>query len=230
MRICWLLLVAFSVTACASSGRDPRATSAANLVDPVALQAATGQPADGTYQIGATDLLKVTVFQVPDLSFEEMRVDASGSVEMPLIGSVRAAGLTPSELSKEIADRLGVRYLRDPRVNVTVVEAASQKVIVDGAVGKPGVYAMRGHTSLLQAVAMAEGPSRAANTRSVAIFRTVEGRRMVAVFDLQAIRNGRAADPTVMGDDVVVVDTSRLSAVLQDAISLMPAFAIFQFL
>lgn len=229
MRNCWAVLAALALTACGSAGTNPSAITSAIQVDPMTLQFANGQPSDSTYQIGATDLLKVTVFQVPDLSFDEIRVDASGSVEMPLIGSVRASGLTPSELSAEIAGRLGVRYLRSPRVNVTVVEAASQKVTVDGAVNKPGVYLMRGQTSLLQALAMAEGPTRTADIESVAVFRTVEGRRMVAVFDLRAIRNGTAADPAVMGDDVIVVDTSRLSSAFQDAISVMPAIAAFQF-
>jgi len=225
MRKIWLVVMIGMLAACASSGRDRATTTAANLIDPMALQGATSGTIGTDYQIGATDLLNIRVFQVPDLSFEEVRVDASGSVQMPLIGSLRAAGHTPDQLAQEIRNRLAARFLQDPQVTVTVAEAASQKVTVDGAVTKPGVYLMRGQTTLLQAVAMAEGPTPVADLESVAVFRTASTGRMVAVFDLHAIRNGRAADPVLLGDDVVVVDTSRLRAGTQQALAALPGLA-----
>lgn len=225
----FLLIMVGMLSACAGDGRSPAATTAAMPIDPFALQATNARPGQESYQIGASDLLKITVFQVPDLSIDEIRVDASGSIEMPLIGSVQAAGRSPAELSRVIRDRLGARYLQNPQVTVIVAEAASEKITVDGAVTKPGVYVMRGRTSLLQAVAMAEGPTRVADLESIAVFRTVGERRMVAVFDLKAIRNGEADDPIVYGDDVVIVDTSRLSAAMRDAIALMPAIAAFRY-
>src|SRR5690606_969344 len=103
----------------------------------------------------------------------------------------------------------------------------SQKITVDGAVTKPGVYEMRGSISLLQAVAMAEGPTRIADLTKVAVFRTIDGRRSVALFDLAAIRQGRADDPQVRGDDVIVVDTSRLSSTLREVLAAVPALAVF---
>lgn len=230
MRIFCLLIVAAILAGCASNDRDPATTTAARTIDPLALQAANASLSEGSYRIGATDLLKITVFQVPDLSFEEVRVDASGLIEMPLIGSVVAGGRTPSELAQDISQRLQVRYLQDPRVSVTVSEAASQKITVDGAVNKPGVYVMRGRTTLLQAVAMAEGPSTIADLESVAVFRSVGSQRMVAVFDLKAIRNGGAEDPVVRGDDVVVVDTSRLSATMREVLAALPGLAVFRVL
>lgn len=231
MRLLLLVLAALAVTACNTTPkRDISKITAATVVGPFAMAASTTPEMTGEYRIGATDKLSVTVFQVPDLSFPELVVDASGNIQMPMIGSVQAAGLTPNQLSSDIARRLGERYLRNPQVTVTVKEAASQKVTVDGAVTRPGVYEMRGRTTLLQAVAMAEGPSQTANVESVAVFRTVEGRRMVAVFDLAAIRNGTAEDPMILGDDVVVVDTSRLNTALREAVSALPAFAIFSYL
>ena len=182
------------------------------------------------YRIGPSDKLALTVFQVEDLSFEQIFVDASGKLQLPLVGSVQAAGLTPAELSTELERRLGERYLRNPQVSVSVLEAASQKVTVDGAVMKPGVYEMRGRTSLLQAVAMAEGGTNIADLKKVAVFRTVEGRRMIAVFDLAAIRRGQAEDPQVLGDDIIVVDTSRLNARYRDIIAILPALTVFAYL
>lgn len=228
MRLSALIISALLLAGCASNERDASLTTAATVTDSLSLQASAVGEVVGDYRIGATDLLRVNVFQVPDLSFDEIRVDASGNIQMPMIGSVQAAGLTPNELSADIARRLAERYLRNPQVTVTVKEAASQKVTIDGAVTRPGVYEMRGRTTLLQAVAMAEGPSRIANVESVAIFRQVDGQRMVAVFDLRAIRNGEAEDPVVLGDDVVVVDTSRLNTIMREAVAALPALAIFR--
>jgi polysaccharide export outer membrane protein len=182
------------------------------------------------YLIGVGDTLSILVFQVEDLSFEELVVDTSGNVQLPLIGAVRGADRTASEMSADIARRFAAQYLRDPQVTVTVKEAANQKITVDGAVTKPGVYEMRGSTSLLQAVAMAEGPTRVADLTAVAVFRTIDGRRSVALFDLNAIRQGRAGDPQVLGDDVIVVDASRLNSALREVVGALPAlgaFAIF---
>ena len=181
-------------------------------------------------EIGVLDRLNVIVFLVPDLTFvgdNAIRVDASGLIEMPLIGSLQAAGRTTTELGSDIRTRLGSRYLQNPQVTVRVAEAGNQKITVDGAVTEPGVYETKGQTTLLQAVAMARGATRVADLQSVAVFRTVENRRMVAIFDLAAIRGGLAADPVLQGDDIVVVDTSRLNAVMRDILAAAPAFASF---
>lgn len=228
MKRLLLLVLIPHMAACAARQQDVSTMSAARPLDPDAMRAAAQTPDTGEYRIGSLDLLSVTVFQVPELSFTDLRVDASGNLQMPLLGSIRASGLTPVELSEQIRVGLAGRYLQNPQVIVTVKEAASQKVTVDGAVTEPGVYELRGRTTLLQAVAMAKGPSRVANLRSVAVFRTVDGERMVALFDLDAIREGTAVDPEIQGDDVIVVDTSRLNATLREVLGALPAFAIFR--
>ena len=195
---------------------------------PASLEAAQITPVPlAEYRIGVGDKLNVRVFQVPDLSFDGLVIDTSGNIQMPLIGAVSGAGRTSGELAAEIARRLAAQYLRDPQVTVTVTEAASQKITVDGAVTTPGVYEMRGSTSLLQAVAMAQGPSSSADLSKVAVFRTVDGQRSVALFDLGAIRQGRSPDPEVLGDDVIVVDASRLNSALKEILGALPALAIF---
>ena len=227
MRFFLMLLAAASLAGCGTRG--PAAYNAAGTIDPEQFMVSSSGPEESGYRIGPSDKLAVTVFQVEDLSFEEIFVDASGKLQLPLLGSVQAAGLTPGELSIDLARRLGERYLRNPEVSVSVTEAASQKITVDGAVAKPGVYVMRGRTTLLQAVAMAEGGTQIADLKKVAVFRTVEGRRMIAVFDLAAIRRGQAADPQVLGDDIVVVDTSRLNARYRDLIAVLPAISAFAY-
>lgn len=219
-------LVALLVSGCGGPRMDINQMTAAESADLQSVQAVAAAPTE--YRIGVGDKLNVRVFQVEDLSFEELVVDTSGNIQLPLIGAVSAAGRTAGEMSIDIAERLSAQYLRNPQVTVTVTEAASQKITVDGAVTKPGVYEMRGSTSLLQAVAMAEGPSRVADLSKVAVFRTIDGQRSVALFDLAAIRQGRATDPQVLGDDVIVVDTSRLNSALREILSAVPALAIFR--
>ena len=76
---------------------------------------------------------------------------------------------------------------------------------------------------------MSEGPTRVADLTKVAVFRTIDGRRSVALFDLSAIRQGRAFDPQVLGDDVIVVDTSRLSAAFREVVGALPALGAFAY-
>ena len=227
LKVLVALTTAAILAGCGGPRMDIDQMTAAQPVDLLTVQAIAAPSTE--YRIGVGDKLDVRVFQVADLSFEELVVDTSGNINLPLIGAVRSAGRTAGEMSSDIAARLASQYLRDPQVTVTVKEAASQKITVDGAVTKPGVYEMRGSTSLLQAVAMAEGPTRVADLTKVAVFRSIDGRRSVAVFDLSAIRQGRASDPQVLGDDVVVVDTSRLSSALREVVGALPALSAFAY-
>lgn len=190
--------------------------------------AALPQDRSDEYRIGAGDLLRVQVLQVPELSADNLRVDPNGNIQLPLLGGVQIAGMTAPALAENVRAELQARYLQDPRVSVVVLEAADQKITIDGAVAKPGVYEMKGRTTLMQAVAMAEGTSRTANLKQVVVFRTHLGERSVAIFDLRAIRRGEAMDPVLLGDDIVVVDSSRLSAAFRDIVQALPALAIFR--
>jgi len=167
------------------------------------------------YRIGPQDILDINVSQVEELS-KSVQVDPGGNVLLPLVGSMPAAGRTPAELSDDIAAALKKKYMKDPLVVVSVKEAQGQKITVDGAVGQPGVYALNGPTTLLQAVSLAKGADpKLANLHRVAIFRTVDGARRSAFYDLTRIRNGQTEDPPVYGSDIVVVDTSGAKSFVQ---------------
>jgi polysaccharide export outer membrane protein len=192
-----------------------------------------GPPASldpGNYRIGPQDKLNITVFQVKDLTVEKIEVDASGQILLPLIGSVQAQGMTTTELSKEIARRLGEKYLQNPQVSVVVEEASSQKVTVEGAVNEAGVFQLRGRTSLLEAVAMAKGPSHNADPRHVAIIRIVDGESKAAVFDITAIQHGKARNPEILGNDIVVINDSKTKQFWHELVTSLPAFLIFSYL
>jgi polysaccharide export outer membrane protein len=161
-----------------------------------------------SYRIGPDDTLEIMVYQVPELT-RTVQVDSAGQFNLPLVGRVDAAGRTADEISALLTEKLDGRYLKDPLITVLVKQAANQRVTVDGAVIKPGVYTLAGPTSLLQALALANGPdARVANLKKVAIFRTTAGERSSVIYDLTKIRDGKAPDPPVRADDIVVVDSS----------------------
>ncbi|MGI9169375.1 MAG: polysaccharide biosynthesis/export family protein [Caulobacteraceae bacterium] len=195
----------------------------AGFVEP----SAGARPSD--YRIGPLDRLNVSVFQVKDLSFEKLQVDAAGRIHLPLIGTVTAVGQTAEALSAEIARRLGETWLVSPQVTVIVAEAVSQKVSVEGAVNEAGVFELRGRTSLMEAVARAKGASKTANLRRVTIVRRVDGTPRAATFDLAAIRSGKARDPEVAANDVVVVEDSRAKVFWRGVVESLPALIVFSY-
>lgn len=182
------------------------------------------------YRIGPLDVLKVTVFQEKDLSFDQIQVDASGNLSFPLIGVVRAAGETSMQLSNDIAAQLAKKYLVNPQVSVSVVSSVSQNVTVEGDVKQPGVYAINGTETLLTALAQAQSPTDVAKLDQVVIFRDINGKRAGAVFDAKAIREGRAPDPQVLGGDVIVVGFDQAKGVFRDLFKAAPFFYVFNYL
>jgi polysaccharide export outer membrane protein len=140
---------------------------------------------------------------------------------------IKAGGLTVRELEEAIANKLKADYLQDPQVSVFVKEYTSQRVTLEGAVKKPGIYPLSGRTTLLQAIATGGGLDTLANLEGVVIFRMVDGKKMAAVFDMKAIRSGQADDPQVFGDDVIVVDQSGSKTALRRFIESIPAFTLF---
>jgi len=129
-------------------------------------------PAEGEnppeYVLGTGDRIRLTVFNEPSLS-GEFEIDASGVISVPLIGNVKAAGVTPRRLEEAIRSQLASGYMRDPRVNVEVLKYRPFYII--GEVTKPGEYEYRNGMNLLSAVAVAGGFTYRANDQTVYIRR-----------------------------------------------------------
>ncbi|MFV0281814.1 MAG: polysaccharide biosynthesis/export family protein [Rhodoblastus sp.] len=171
--------------------------------------------ADRFYKIGPMDVLKVQVFQVDELN-RQVQVSGAGTITLPLIGQLKAAGRSQQGLEAEIASRLRARYLQSPQVNVYIEEYNSQKITVTGAVKKPGVYPVKAQTSLLRAIASAEGLDTVADPKNIIIFREQAGNRYVARFDIEQINAGVARDPLLQNGDVVTVEASGFKTTLRD--------------
>ena len=194
------------------AGATPQA-SVADLSRAADKYTSMSKPGSAAYKIGPQDVLEISVFKVPELS-KSVQVADSGSINLPLVGEVPTAGKTAQELERDLTKKLGAKYLQSPQVTVFVKEYNSQRVTVDGAVKKPGVYPIRGETSLVQAIAMAEGTDVNRASTDVVIFRTTNAKRSAARFDLGEIHAGRVEDPKLQQGDVIVVDTSTAKLVL----------------
>lgn len=221
----------------ATGGTEPVAARTSSNAPPEARKAASSAantfvaasaPGNTAYKIGPLDVIEVSVFQVPELS-RAVQVSDGGTVGLPLVGEVPAAGKTAQEVERDLATRLRAKYMQNPQVTVFVKEYNSQRVTIEGAVKKPGVYPLRGKTSLLQTVSMAEGLDPSADS-AVVVFRQTDKGRMGARFDLSEIRAGTRDDPLIQPGDVVVVGTSFWKEQYNNFVKLLPLIGVFALL
>lgn len=181
-------------------------------------------------RIRANDKLAISVFGEPELTRDDYVVDGSGFLQVPLIGQIIAAGVSPDELRAEITRRLGARFIRDPQVSVTLTERAKARFAVEGSVEDPGVYEADPSTTLLAAIAQAGSPNRVAKHSEVMVFRIIEGRRLGARFDINQIRAGLADDPQIIGGDTIVVGYSGSKGFWRDVRETAPLLNLFYIL
>jgi polysaccharide export outer membrane protein len=171
--------VACMVVALLVFGRVAQAqsTTAAPADVPTAADAPAPMPApqpneagneQGTYKLGSGDKLRVIVFGEDDLG-GEYEVDGSGYVRLPLIGQIRAAGLTVFDFEAEVASKLNDGYLKDAKISVEVVSYRPFYII--GEVNKPGEYPYVNGMSVLNAVALAGGYTYRADSSEVFVQR-----------------------------------------------------------
>ena len=196
------------------------ANSSSNVAGPSAFAAATAED-NASYRVGPLDVLDISVFKVPDLS-KSVQVSDRGTINLPLLGQVKAQGKTAQQIEAELTSRLGAKYLKDPQVTVFVKENKSQQVTIEGAVKNPGVYPIGGKKTLLQLVATAQGVNPDTYSNDITIFRTVDGTRSSSTFDIDQIKAGKLDDPPLQAGDVVVVDTSAAKTSFQNLLKVVP--------
>ena len=182
---------------------------------------------ESNYKIAPMDKLTIKVFKSEDLS-GDYDVDLTGKISLPLVGEVEAANLTTAQLDQRLTDKLGEKYLEHPDVSVAIKQSTARVVTVDGAVKDAGSFPVAGPLTLIQAVALAKGPTDDANPRRVAVFRTIGGQRQAAAFDLTDIRRGQAADPAIYPGDIIVVDGSSIKALQRQIFQTVPLLGMFR--
>ena len=153
-----------------------------------------------TYTFGPEDVLRITVYDHPDLS-HEVTIAADGAFTYPLLGKFQAAGLTVQELEQRLTQRLADGYLVNPQLTVTVVRYTSYHVYVIGAVRQPGVYPLHSGLTLLELITQAGGITAEAGWYALLV-RATEG------------TNGRTGTPQAGQENPVTVqiDLDKLFA------------------
>ncbi len=174
------------------------------------LVAANGSPNEqlNNYKLQPMDLVRVQVFQEPDLD-RELRVPSDGVIDLPLIGRVNLKNRAIREVQANLTELYRKDYLVNPQVNVSVLEYVSRNVNVLGAVNNPGSVAMPPEVdlTLLDAIARSGGFSRLANRTKVSLSRTQpDGRTKTITLNADQILSNEATERwTLVSGDVVYV-------------------------
>lgn len=201
-----LLIPLTAAQAAAPAGKPgkPAAEAARPPARPAADVTANAAPGNNTV-LGVGDVVKITVFQNPDMT-TEARISEAGTVTFPLLGTVRVAGLTASQAESAIAEGLKKGgYVVQPQVNVFLLQLRSRQVPVLGQVTKPGKYALEESSTKLTDVLALAGGSTGSDTVTV-MKKNGESYQKIEV-DLPALflKGDMSGDMQVGNGDIVYV-------------------------
>lgn len=174
------------------------------------------------YVVGTQDVLKVNVFDEPQLS-GTFRVDADGSFTYPFVGRVKAVGQNLRSIEAALAKMLADGYVRNPQVTIEVEQYRSRSIFVVGEVRAPGRYALSGAMSLIKALSLAGSTTPAAGSELL-ILRAVDGQsaqpaepgakpsNRTTRVNLTDLQSGKVLDNIVLheGDTIFVPRAERL--------------------
>lgn len=156
------------------------------------------------YQIGPEDLLEINIYGQDDME-RVVRVNGDGEVSLPLVGSLKVAGLTPQQMEKRLHELYGSKYIQNPQVSVFVKEYRHQRVALTGALKTPGFYEMIGSRSLLEMLAISGGLDEKAGDY-VHIIR-LKGAKQ----DAKEVKLEDAPQSFAPNSETIVIDLRRLA-------------------
>jgi polysaccharide export outer membrane protein len=172
-----------------------------------ASQGPTSVSAPAGYILSANDQVAVEVFGEEDLRTNG-RLNGEGNLSLPLLGSVRLAGLTLTQAASRLTELYGKDYLVSPKVNVTLVGYAKRRFTMLGQVNRPGSFEMPdgspGGIDLLEAIAMAGGYTRIAAPERISVRRPGNDGDQVLRVDAKRVAKGSSGFKVLPGDTVTV--------------------------
>jgi polysaccharide biosynthesis/export protein len=221
-------VLAQSVVAADGRVGTPMNAALPSTVAPVPTAPTADTPSLTSYILGPEDLLTVRVFAADDIPDKPAQVDNNGSVTLPMIGTVHAAGLTVEQFQANLVTAYK-KYFKDPQVTVQVNEFHSQPVSVAGNVTLPGVVQLKGNRNLMEVIGLAGGLRADAGdtvliTRSLSegpipvqgAFTDPTGKYSVAHIDIRAVMSGKEPEGNILikPHDVITVNRARMVYVL----------------
>lgn len=162
------------------------------------------------YQIREGDMVQVSVFDEPELAAGG-RVRKDGTIQCPLIGSVKIQGLSQIAAARLIEEQYRKDYLVHPEVNLFVSQFSVQRITILGQVQRPGAHDLPSEKDLtiLQVLGLAGGPTRIANLKKVLVKRVVDGQERIFKVDVNSMASGSQTMMFyVREDDVITVPES----------------------
>jgi polysaccharide biosynthesis/export protein len=142
---------------------------------------ATGLPLDPkTYIIGAEDIINIKVWRETEFTGAK-GVRPDGKITMPLVGDIQAAGLTPARLADQLKQALST-YLKEPEIEVDVIQVNSKRYTITGGVGRPGPYPLVTARTVFEAINDAGGFREFANKSHITVLRA-DGTRLFFNYD-----------------------------------------------
>jgi len=157
-RTPWLTIIRIGLSLTLAMGLAAVAAAApTNTAAGAVASTAAPPPVPSDYRVGAGDLLRVNVFDHPELA-SDLRVSQSGNLTFPLLGQLAVAGKSPREIESALTQGLASGgFVRQPQVSVLVIDYQSQKISVMGQVTRPGQYALTASQHVLDLLAEAGG-------------------------------------------------------------------------
>src|SRR5712671_3857926 len=171
----------------------------------VGIQPSKPMAADPNYAIGPEDVLTIDVWKEPEIS-RTVPVRRDGKISLPLLNDVQAAGLTPTQLSSEIAGKL-LETVVNPQVTVIVTQMSSQRIYILGQVNRGGAYPLVPDMTAVQALSIAGGFTPFANLKKIYIMRSENGQDRVFPLNYKDVVSGRRSQENIHlkpGDTIVV--------------------------
>jgi protein involved in polysaccharide export with SLBB domain len=170
-------------------------------------QTPAGGRASGT--ISPMDTVEIRVFREEDLTTMG-QLSPDGTISMPLIGAVKMRGLTTDQAAAAITAKLKDGYLVNPQVSVTIEARVRRSITVLGQVQNAGVFELPANRQLtvVEAIGMAGGATRIANTKKITLKRSSGGKPQVSTLNLKDITSGKTPDIALRDGDVLTVPES----------------------
>jgi polysaccharide export outer membrane protein len=199
-----MIAATFALASLSAWAAQSSPSHAGGGADPAPSTTMHASQAGSSYVIGPTDTLAISVWKEPDLT-ETLPVRADGMISLPLLNDVKAAGLTPMELSSSLTEKLK-KYIDDPRVTVAVTQMNSQRVYVTGEVMHPGAMYLTPNMTVLQALASA-GFTQFASTKGIYVLRSEQGTQKKMPVNYKKLVKGQDSAQNILlkpGDTIVV--------------------------
>jgi len=174
------------------------------------------------------DVVRIIVYDHPEVSLEEVLVQPDGKIAVPLAGELQAAGGTTADLTHELTEKLAV-FLESPVVTVNIIRLQQMRVSVLGEVNRPGLYGFERGRTVLEGISMASGWTKDAAKTKVYLYHRLQTDDKAQIINLiDILKNGKLAQNYPLTDgDIIYVSQNKKVDFIRDVLPFVyPAYLI----